>query len=65
MEIKVCPFCGQEPLVFISGDIEYSPVVWYYYACHNIKCYVRPKSCRRSSQRDAANQWNWRGDGGQ
>lgn len=54
-EVKPCPFCGEDPIVYHS-DINDKWVV----ACDNNKCSVRPCTGLYYHKRITVNKWNTR-----
>lgn len=54
-EVKPCPFCGEDPIIYRS-DINDKWGV----ACDNKKCFIQPYTKTYTHKRIAINKWNTR-----
>ena len=53
-ELKLCPFCGKEPKLFIRGNDEFS----YDVGCGTSGCYLEAGADWWIGRNDAVEMWN-------
>ena len=60
MNLKPCPFCGGEAKIE-TKETFYTEGTLYRAGCHNIDCFIAPKTTWHWNEKIARKMWNTRG----